>query len=75
MSVLCPHREEHIVALLAVRGDASREMKQMIIETLNQNKPSYAGNTQPIFKDITIPTVTMTSMSSSMAATANKLLK
>uniref|UniRef100_A0A8C7U963 Exocyst complex component 3 n=1 Tax=Oncorhynchus mykiss TaxID=8022 RepID=A0A8C7U963_ONCMY len=68
-------REEHIVALLAVRGDASREMKQMIIETLNQNKPSYAGNTQPIFKDITIPTVTMTSMSSSMAATANKLLK
>ncbi|XP_010892383.2 exocyst complex component 3 [Esox lucius] len=68
-------REEHIVALLAVRGDASRDMRQMIIETLNQNKPSSAGFIQPIFKDITVPTVTMTSMSSSMAATANKLLK
>uniref|UniRef100_A0A8C7UCX1 Exocyst complex component 3 n=1 Tax=Oncorhynchus mykiss TaxID=8022 RepID=A0A8C7UCX1_ONCMY len=68
-------REEHIVALLAMRGDASRDMKQMIMETLNQNKPTYAGITQPIFKDITVPTVTMTSMSSSMAATANKLLK
>uniref|UniRef100_A0A8C7IPR8 Exocyst complex component 3 n=1 Tax=Oncorhynchus kisutch TaxID=8019 RepID=A0A8C7IPR8_ONCKI len=68
-------REEHIVALLAMRGDASRDMKQMIMETLNQNKPTYSGITQPIFKDITVPTVTMTSMSSSMAATANKLLK
>lgn len=63
------------MALLAMRGDASRDMKQMIMETLNQNKPTYAGITQPIFKDITVPTVTMTSMSSSMAATANKLLK
>uniref|UniRef100_A0A672HSA9 Exocyst complex component 3 n=1 Tax=Salarias fasciatus TaxID=181472 RepID=A0A672HSA9_SALFA len=31
-------REEHIQALLAVRGDASREMRQMIIGTLSENK-------------------------------------
>ncbi|KAM6948457.1 exocyst complex component 3 [Aplochiton taeniatus] len=65
-------REEHILALLAVRGDASRDMRQMIIETLSQNKPSYAGVTQPIFKDITVPTMTMTSMTSMATA---KLLK
>lgn len=57
-------REEHIVALLAVRGDASREMRQMIIETLNQNKPSTSSNYQPVFRDITVPTMTMTAMTS-----------
>ncbi|KAM4729119.1 exocyst complex component 3 isoform 2-T3 [Anableps anableps] len=31
-------REDHIQALLAVRGDASREMRQMIIGTLSENK-------------------------------------
>ncbi|KAF7643091.1 hypothetical protein LDENG_00245200 [Lucifuga dentata] len=65
-------REEHILALLAVRGDASREMRQMIIETLNQNKPSYAGVTQPIFKDIAVPTISMTTMTTMATA---KLLK
>ncbi|XP_061096769.1 exocyst complex component 3-like [Conger conger] len=61
-------REEHIVAVLAVRGDASREMRQMIIETLNQNKPSVNTNAQPVFGDIAVP-VSMTSM------TVPKLLK
>lgn len=65
-------REEHIVALLAVRGDASREMRQMIIETLNQNKPSSSSVSQPIFKDITVPSITMTAMTS---MTVPKLLK
>ncbi|XP_029930093.1 exocyst complex component 3 [Myripristis murdjan] len=65
-------REEHILALLAVRGDASREMRQMIIETLSQNKMSYTGVTQPIFKDITVPTISMTSVTSMATA---KLLK
>ncbi|XP_072219163.1 exocyst complex component 3 [Leuresthes tenuis] len=65
-------REEHIQALLAVRGDASREMRQMIIGTLSENKVSYSGVTQPIFKDITVPTITMTTMTS-MATV--KLLK
>ena len=66
------HREEHIQALLAVRGDASREMRQMIIGTLSENKVSYSGVTQPIFKDITVPSITMTTMTS-MATV--KLLK
>ncbi|KAA0718608.1 Exocyst complex component 3 [Triplophysa tibetana] len=57
-------REEHIMALLAVRGDASREMRQMIIETLNQNKPSASSSFQPVFRDITVPTMTMTAMTS-----------
>ncbi|XP_075935044.1 exocyst complex component 3 isoform X2 [Anarhichas minor] len=65
-------REEHIQALLAVRGDASREMRQMIIGTLSENKVSYSGLTQPIFKDITVPTNTMTTMTSMATA---KLLK
>ncbi|KAI5608830.1 exocyst complex component 3 [Silurus asotus] len=56
-------REEHIVALLAVRGDATRDTRQMIIETLNQSKPSVSSNSLPIFRDITIPTISaMTAM-------------
>ncbi|XP_037837806.1 exocyst complex component 3 isoform X2 [Kryptolebias marmoratus] len=65
-------REEHIQALLAVRGDASREMRQMIIGTLSENKVSSSSVTQPIFKDITVPTITMTTMTSMATA---KLLK
>uniref|UniRef100_A0AAQ5YP07 Exocyst complex component 3 n=1 Tax=Amphiprion ocellaris TaxID=80972 RepID=A0AAQ5YP07_AMPOC len=65
-------RSEHIQALLAVRGDASREMRQMIIGTLTENKVSYSSVAQPIFKDITVPTITMTTMTSMATA---KLLK
>ncbi|CAM4587460.1 hypothetical protein PO909_031514 [Leuciscus waleckii] len=68
-------REEHIVALLAVRGDASREMRQMIIETLNQNKPSSSSVSQPIFRDITVPSSTMTTMTAMTSMTVPKLLK
>lgn len=67
-------REEHIQALLAVRGDASREMRQMIIGTLSENKVSYTGLTQPIFKDIAVPTITTTMTTMTSMATA-KLLK
>ncbi|XP_005999796.1 exocyst complex component 3 [Latimeria chalumnae] len=53
-------REEHISALLAMRGDASREMKQTIIETLEQNNPALASaNPQPIFRDILVPSLTV----------------
>lgn len=68
-------REEHIQALLAVRGDASREMRQMIIGTLSENKVSYTGLTQPIFKDITVPTITMTTMTTMTSMATAKLLK
>ncbi|XP_056276499.1 exocyst complex component 3 [Pseudoliparis swirei] len=68
-------REEHIQALLAVRGDASREMRQMIIGTLSENKVSYSGLTQPIFKDITVPTMTMTTMNTMTSMATAKLLK
>ncbi|XP_049603160.1 exocyst complex component 3 [Syngnathus scovelli] len=68
-------REEHIQALLAVRGDASRDMRQMIIGTLSENKVSYGGFTQPIFKDITVPTITMTTMTTMTSMATAKLLK
>uniref|UniRef100_A0A3Q3LVT2 Exocyst complex component 3 n=1 Tax=Mastacembelus armatus TaxID=205130 RepID=A0A3Q3LVT2_9TELE len=68
-------REEHIQALLAVRGDASREMRQMIIGTLSENKVSYSGVTQPIFKEITVPTITMTTMTTMTSMATAKLLK
>ncbi|XP_041101131.1 exocyst complex component 3-like [Polyodon spathula] len=55
-------REDHILALLAVRGDASREMKQTIIETLNQNKSLSTVNVQPVFRDIVVPTMTVTKL-------------
>lgn len=76
--LFCPFcfcREEHIQALLAVRGDASREMRQMIIGTLSENKVSYSGVTQPIFKDITVPTITMTTMTTMTSMATAKLLK
>ncbi|XP_036375131.1 exocyst complex component 3-like [Megalops cyprinoides] len=50
-------REEHVTALLSVRGDASREMRQMIMETLSQSKQSVPANTPPIFRDITVPSL------------------
>ncbi|XP_061111504.1 exocyst complex component 3 isoform X2 [Conger conger] len=50
-------REEHIAALLAVRGDASRDMRQMIFETLSQSRTSLPASTPPIFKDITVPSL------------------
>uniref|UniRef100_A0A8C8E0C6 Exocyst complex component 3 n=2 Tax=Oryzias sinensis TaxID=183150 RepID=A0A8C8E0C6_9TELE len=50
-------REDHIQALLAVRGDASREMRQMIIGTLSENKVASSATSQPIFRDIPVPTI------------------
>ncbi|KAK7945307.1 hypothetical protein WMY93_001035 [Mugilogobius chulae] len=47
--------EEHVQALLAVRGDASREMRQMIIGTLSENRAPPSVSLQPIFKDIPVP--------------------
>lgn len=70
---VCVCREEHIVALLAVRGDSTRDMRQMIVETLNQSKPSISPNTPPLFRDITVPTIA--SMSAMTAMAVPKLLK
>lgn len=52
-------REEHISALLAMRGDASREMKQTIIETIEQNVTQTSQDYHPIFRDITVPTLSV----------------
>ncbi|XP_038626775.1 exocyst complex component 3 [Tachyglossus aculeatus] len=51
-------RDDHIAALLTVRGDASRDMKQTIIETLDQGPSQPNPNYVPIFKDISVPSLT-----------------
>ncbi|XP_015261032.1 PREDICTED: exocyst complex component 3 [Gekko japonicus] len=52
-------RDDHIAALLTMRGDASREMKQTIIETLDKGPGQLNPNYVPIFKEITVPTLTV----------------
>ncbi|XP_033025311.1 exocyst complex component 3 [Lacerta agilis] len=52
-------RDDHIAALLTMRGDASREMKQTIIETLDKGPTLPNPNYVPIFKEITVPTLTV----------------
>ncbi|NXX54972.1 EXOC3 protein, partial [Scopus umbretta] len=52
-------RDDHIAALLTVRGDASRDMKQTIIETLDQGPSQPNPNYVPIFKEIAVPTLTV----------------
>lgn len=51
------HRDDHIGALLAVRGDASRDMKQTIMETLEQGPMQASPNYVPIFKEIVVPSL------------------
>lgn len=50
-------RDDHIGALLAVRGDASRDMKQTIIETLEQGPTQVNPNYVPIFREIIVPSL------------------
>lgn len=50
-------RDDHIGALLAVRGDASRDMKQTIIESLEQGPTQVNPNYVPIFKEIVVPSL------------------
>ncbi|XP_029445801.1 exocyst complex component 3 [Rhinatrema bivittatum] len=52
-------RDDHIAALLAVRGDATRDIKQTIIETLDQGLSQPNPNYVPIFKEIPVPTLTV----------------
>lgn len=51
------HRDDHIGALLAMRGDASRDMKQTIIETLEQGPAQPSPGYVPIFKEIVVPSL------------------
>uniref|UniRef100_A0AAV2JWT4 Exocyst complex component 3 n=1 Tax=Knipowitschia caucasica TaxID=637954 RepID=A0AAV2JWT4_KNICA len=68
-------REEHVQALLAVRGDASREMRQMIVGTLNENRAPPLGFAQPIFRNIPVPNIAMTTMTTMTSMATAKLLK
>ncbi|XP_010341378.3 exocyst complex component 3 [Saimiri boliviensis] len=50
-------RDDHIGALLAVRGDTSRDMKQTIMETLEQGPAQASPSYMPLFKDIMVPSL------------------
>lgn len=52
-------RDDHIGALLAMRGDASRDMKQTIIESLEQGPTQASPHYVPLFKDIMVPSLTV----------------
>lgn len=52
-------REEHIGALLAVRGDASRDMKQTIMQLLEQGPAQAGPDHVPLFRDIVVPSLTV----------------
>lgn len=45
-----------------MRGDASREMKQTVIETLCQNQAHPGPNLKPIFKDISAQNLTLSKL-------------
>ena len=44
-----------------MRGDASRDMKQTIIETLEQGPAQASPDYVPIFKDIVVPSLNVAS--------------
>lgn len=50
-------RDDHIGALLAMRGDATRDMRQTIIETLEQGPAQASPDHVPIFRDIVVPSL------------------
>ncbi|XP_012590357.1 PREDICTED: exocyst complex component 3 [Condylura cristata] len=50
-------RDDHIGALLAVRGDTNRDMKQTILESLEQGPAQASPDYVPLFKDITVPSL------------------
>ncbi|XP_037385728.1 exocyst complex component 3 [Talpa occidentalis] len=50
-------RDEHVGALLAVRGDTSRDMKQTILESLDQGSAQASPDYVPLFKDIAVPSL------------------
>uniref|UniRef100_A0A4W3KK81 Exocyst complex component 3 n=2 Tax=Callorhinchus milii TaxID=7868 RepID=A0A4W3KK81_CALMI len=52
----------HITALMVMRGDANRDMKQTVIETLLQNATHPGPNFQPIFKDILVPSMSLSKL-------------
>nr|XP_032833354.1 exocyst complex component 3 [Petromyzon marinus] len=52
-------REEHILVLLALRGDATREMRQTVVETLAQSSRQVPAGYRPVFADIAVPTSTL----------------
>ncbi|XP_069073404.1 exocyst complex component 3-like protein [Pleurodeles waltl] len=47
--------DDHISALLEFRGDVSRDVRNLVLEMMQQNPRSPPGNYQPIFTHILVP--------------------
>ncbi|XP_067406284.1 exocyst complex component 3-like protein [Emydura macquarii macquarii] len=47
--------DEHVSTLLDLRGDVSKEVRNMVLEMMVQNPQSLPENYQPIFSNILVP--------------------
>ncbi|XP_006028171.1 exocyst complex component 3-like protein isoform X1 [Alligator sinensis] len=47
--------DEHVSALLDLRGDVSKEVRNMVMEMMAQNPQALPENYQPIFSNILVP--------------------
>ncbi|XP_030637953.1 exocyst complex component 3-like protein [Chanos chanos] len=51
--------EEHISALLDIRGDVSRDVRSSVLDLLEQIAPALPAGYRPIFSDILVPAPSM----------------
>ncbi|EMP26871.1 Exocyst complex component 3-like protein [Chelonia mydas] len=49
------HGDEHVSILLDLRGDVSKEVRNVVLEMMAQNPQSLPENYQPIFSNILVP--------------------
>ncbi|XP_069510088.1 exocyst complex component 3-like protein isoform X2 [Ambystoma mexicanum] len=47
--------DDHISALLEIRGDVSRDVRNLVLEMMHQNPRSPPGHYEPIFTHILVP--------------------
>lgn len=56
---ICLHSEEHVLVLLDIRGDVSRDIRFAVLDLLEQSAPPLPCGYRPIFTDILVPPPTM----------------
>lgn len=56
---VCPLSEEHVIVLLDIRGDVSRDIRGAVLDLLEQSAPPLPAGYRPIFTDILVPPSTM----------------
>lgn len=56
---ICLLSEEHVLVLLDIRGDVSRDIRFAVLDLLEQSAPALPCGYRPIFTDILVPPSTM----------------